>query len=119
MWIWFDQNVFEFINIPVPSYQFHFDSFVPFKVLKPIVNLNCTYLLVDLAHCALSNALMDKIHYNCLVDDDTLELYSLQYKRADKLVVHSALVVSSCLNCFQTESLSSFVFLRSFSFSAF
>ena len=47
MWIGFDQNVFEFINVPVSSIHIHFDSysFLLLKVLKPIANLNFLFLL--------------------------------------------------------------------------
>ena len=31
--------MFKFINVPVASIQFHFDSFLSFKVLKPKANL--------------------------------------------------------------------------------
>ena len=36
--------LFKFINVPVPSIQFHFDSFVPFKIFKPIANLNILFM---------------------------------------------------------------------------
>ena len=43
-WIWFNQNMFEFINVPVPSNQFYFDPFLFLEILKPIANLNFLFL---------------------------------------------------------------------------
>ena len=44
-WIWFDRNLFESINVPVSSHQYHLDPFLFFEILKPIPNLNF-YVLV-------------------------------------------------------------------------
>ena len=44
VWIWFDQYVFTFINVPDSSIQNHLDSFLLFEVLKPIANLNFLFL---------------------------------------------------------------------------